>query len=260
MGDGHFFTVVAPNRCVLFSYSKKHDKKAVDELFEGFKGVLVRDAHSIYLHFDDDGDITGAGCWSHVRRYAYKAFSTDTPRSAWALSCLQKLFALERALAKATPQVRLLQRQTHSKPLVDEFFAWCDAESLKVIDSTPISKAINYARNNRDSLLVFLTNGEVPFDNNVSERELRRQAPGRKNFMFLGNDEGGEVNASFSSLLASCDMHEVPPLAYLRDAFCRDRELVGGFDANLKRRSTHGRQVGARPLHLERLHHRVRQG
>jgi transposase len=216
----HFFTVVAPGRCVLFQYSKKHNKLAVDELFEGYTGILVRDAHSIYLHFDDEGDITGAGCWSHVRRYIYKAFSTDPARSAWALTCVQKLFAIERALAKVTPEVRLAQRQALSKPLVDEFLAWCDAEALKVIDSTPISKAINYARNNRDSLMVFLTNGEVPIDNNVSERELRRQALGRKNFMFLGTDEGGAVNATFTSLLASCEMHKVPPLAYLRDVFC----------------------------------------
>ena len=65
-----------------------------------------------------------------------------------------------------------------------------------------------------------LTNGEVPLDNNASERELRRQALGRKNFMFLGTDEGGAVNATFTSLLASCEMHKVPPLAYLRDVFC----------------------------------------
>ena len=218
--DAHFFTVVAPGRCVLFEYSKKHNKAAVDKLFEGFTGSLVRDAHSIYLHFDDDGDITGAGCWSHVRRYIYKAFTTDPARSAWALTCLQKLFAIERALKNATPEVRLAQRQAHSKPLVEEYFAWCDSQALKVIDSTPISKAINYARNNRDSLLVFLSNGAVPLDNNVSERELRRQALGRKNFMFLGTDEGGAVNATFSSLLASCEMHKVPPLAYLRDVFC----------------------------------------
>ena len=38
--------------------------------------------------------------------------------------------------------------------------------------------------------------------------------------MFLGTDEGGAVNATFSSLLASCEMHKVPPLAYLRDVFC----------------------------------------
>ena len=45
-------------------------------------------------------------------------------------------------------------------------------------------------------------------------------AIGRKNFMFLGTDEGGAVNATFTSLLASCEMHKVPPLAYLRDVFC----------------------------------------
>jgi transposase len=220
--NAHFFVVIAPGKCVLFKYSKKHNKKAVDKLFAGFKGVLVRDAHSIYLHFDDDdeGGIVGAGCWSHVRRYVHKAFSTDAARGAWALTCLQKLFALERAFAHATPQERLARRQAHSKPLVEEYLAWCDAEAALVIDGTPISKALNYARNNRDSLQVFLGNGEVPLHNNASERELRRQALGRKNFTFLGNDEGGDVNATFTSLLATCEMHKVPPMAYLRDVFC----------------------------------------
>lgn len=230
--NAHFFVVIAPGKSVLFEYSKKHDKKAVDKLFEGFSGILVRDAHAIYLHFDndEDSDITGAGCWSHVRRYVFKAFETDVARAAWALTCLQKLFALERALAKATPEERLARRQAHAKPLVEEYLAWCDAEAGQVIDATPISKAINYARNHRDSLQVFLTRGDVPMDNNASERELRRQALGRKNFMFLGNNEGGEVNATFSSLLASCEMHKVPPLAYLRDVFC----LVADWKANGK--------------------------
>lgn len=103
---------------------------------------------------------------------------------------------------------------------MEKYLSWCDAEAGKVIDATPISKAINYARNNRATLQVFLASGEVPMDNRASERQLRRQALGRKNFMFLGTDGGGEVNATFSSLLAGCEMHGLPPLAYLRDVFC----------------------------------------
>jgi hypothetical protein len=33
--------------------------------------------------------------------------------------------------------------------------------------------------------------------------------------MFLGSDEGGQVNATFTSLLASCRMVGVEPWAYL---------------------------------------------
>src|SRR3712207_6920335 len=50
-----------------------------------------------------------------------------------------------------------------------------------------------------------------------SENALRRQALGRKNWLFLGSDEGGAVNAAFVTLLASCQLHGLEPLGYLRD-------------------------------------------
>ena len=49
---------------------------------------------------------------------------------------------------------------------------------------------------------------------------LRRQAVGRKNWLFVGNDDGARANALFSSLLASCRMVGVEPWAYLRDVLC----------------------------------------
>jgi transposase len=42
----------------------------------------------------------------------------------------------------------------------------------------------------------------------------------RKNWLFLSNDDAGDVNAAFVSLLASCRLHGVEPWAYLRDLFC----------------------------------------
>ena len=79
---------------------------------------------------------------------------------------------------------------------------------------------VRYARNQRKGLQRFLHDGRLPLDNNISERELRRQAVGRKNWMFLGSDEGGQVNATFTSLLASCRMLGVEPWACLRDLMC----------------------------------------
>ncbi len=54
----------------------------------------------------------------------------------------------------------------------------------------------------------------------VPVSELRREAVGRKNWLFVGNDDAGEVNATFVTLIASCEMHGVEPWAYLRDLFC----------------------------------------
>mgnify|MGYP001275299493 CR=1 FL=1 len=89
-----------------------------------------------------------------------------------------------------------------------------------MLDETPASKAIGYARNQREALSRFLTDGRVPLHNNWSENELRREALGRKNWLFLGSDEGGEVNATFVSLLASAKLHGLEPLGYIRDLLC----------------------------------------
>ena len=86
-------------------------------------------------------------------------------------------------------------------------------------NQTPISKAIGYSRNQRAALSRFLEDGRLPMSNNLSERELRREAVGRKNWIFIGNDDAGEVNATFVTLLASCQLHGIEPLGYLRDFF-----------------------------------------
>ena len=61
---GHFWVLIAPALHVLFRYSPKHDKAAVDGLLPGYQGVLVVDAHGVYDHLFVDGRVQEAGCWS----------------------------------------------------------------------------------------------------------------------------------------------------------------------------------------------------
>lgn len=216
----HFFVVVAPGKHVLFGYSSKHDGAAVDRLLAGYKGYLVADAHSVYLHLYETGEVIEVGCWSHLRRYLCKALATDGPRATHALSLIQQLFKLERGWGTTSPEEKLRLRLQHSKPIVDTYFAWCDEESLKVLDETPISKAVAYSRNHREAFCRFLEDGQLPLTNNISEGNLRRQALGRKNWLFIATNEGGKVNATLVTLLASCEMHGLEPYAYLRDLLC----------------------------------------
>jgi Transposase IS66 family/IS66 C-terminal element len=111
-------------------------------------------------------------------------------------------------------------REKRSRHIVDAFFSWCDAEAGTVLDDTPISNGIRYARNQRVGLSRFLDDGRLPIHNNLSELALRREAVGRKNWLFVGSDDAGAVNALFTSLLASCRLCDVEPWTYLRDIFC----------------------------------------
>ena len=216
----HFFVVVAPERHVLFGYQPQHNSAAVDALLEGYEGFLVADAHSVYEHLYRNGDVLEVGCWAHARRYWFKALDTDGARARHGLSLIQAIFKLERQHATSPPEEKLRRRQIETKPLVEAFFRYCDEEALKVLDETPIAKAIGYARNQREALERFLSDGRLPLHNNHSENALRREAVGRKNWLFLGSDEGGAVNATFVTLLASCQLHGLEPLGYLRDLLC----------------------------------------
>lgn len=217
---GHFWVVVAPERHVLFRYSSKHDAEAVDRLLPGYRGYLVADAHAVFNHLYRRGDVVEVGCWAHARRYFFKALGSDPERARHAITLINGLFHVERSLAHAPPQRRALVRNAESKTILDAFFAWCDAQAEHVLDETPIAKGIGYARNQRAALRRFLDDGRLPIHNNRSELELRREAIGRKNWLFVGTDEAGEVNARFVSLLASCQMHVLEPWSYLRDLFC----------------------------------------
>jgi transposase len=220
---GHFWVVVAPERHVLYGYSPKHDGEAVDRLLAGYQGYLVADAHSVYDHLYLDGEIIEVGCWAHARRYFFKALSSEPVRAREAMAMIGELFRLDaeaQKKKKLAPKQRKEYRRQHMKPIVDRFFAWCDQYAPQVLDDTPIAKGIGYARNQRRALERFLDDGRLPIHNNISELHLRRQAIGRKNWLFVGNDEGGEVNAILVTLLASCQMHGLEPWAYLRDLLC----------------------------------------
>ncbi len=216
----HFWVLVAPGRHVLYRYSHKHDSAAVDRILAGYKGHLVADAHSVYDHLYQTGDVVEVGCWAHCRRYFYKALTSDPARAEHALSLIRGLYRLERPLQGATRKKREEVRRQKSRPLVETFFAWCDQQAAVALDETPICRALGYARNQRAALCRFLDDGRLPLDNNISEQHLRREVLGRKNWLFLGSDEGARVNTIFVSLLASCQLHGIEPWAYLRDLFC----------------------------------------
>lgn len=216
----HFWVVIAPELHVLFEFSAKHDNAAVDSLVAGFRGYLVADAHSVYDHLYRDGTIVEVGCWAHARRYFYKALASEPERAREGLALIGELFAIERTLRSESPKKRKKLRLEKSSPVLERFFAWCEQHALTALDESPLAKALGYALNQRAALMRFLEDGRLPLHNNDSERELRRQAIGRKNWLFVGNDEAAEVNTTFVSLIASCQLHGIEPWSYLRDLFC----------------------------------------
>jgi transposase len=219
---GHFWVLVAPRKHVLFEFSMNHDAEAVDRFLGGYTGTIVADAHVVYDHLykDKDGKATEAGCWSHMRKYVLEALAVDPEQVREPLACVQALFLIERTLDRAPPLERARVRTEKSRPIAEKFFAWCQERSGTALEGSPVHAAIRYATNQKEALERFLEDPRLPIHNNLSELHLRRQAVGRKNWIFVGSEDGAKVNTLFVSLLASCAMHRIEPWTYLRDLFC----------------------------------------
>lgn len=217
---GHFWVLVAPGRHVLFKFSDTHDKAAVDKLLGDYGGFVVADAHAVYDHLYGDDGASEVGCWSHARSYVFKALATEPQVAREFLDNLRVMFLLERSFAGKTRKQRERLRQSKVKVLVDRHFALCRKYEDYALDATPLAAAIRYSLNQEQALRRFLDDGRLPATNNISERQLRRQAVGRKAWLFLGSEDGAAVNTTFSTLIASCHLNEVEPEAYLREVIC----------------------------------------
>jgi len=57
--------------------------------------------------------------------------------------------------------------------------------------------------------------------NNTSERALRIIAVGRKNFLFVGHEEGGHILAILQTVCSTCLLHGINPYEYIRDVAVR---------------------------------------
>ena len=57
--------------------------------------------------------------------------------------------------------------------------------------------------------------------NNTSERTLRHQAIGRKNWLFLGSEQAGPRAAILYTILAGAKRHRLEPWAYVRELLLR---------------------------------------
>jgi hypothetical protein len=64
-------------------------------------------------------------------------------------------------------------------------------------------------------LVRYCDDGRIEIDNNAAERALRAVALGRKNYLFVGSDAGGERAAAIYSLVGSAELNDLNPQAYL---------------------------------------------
>jgi hypothetical protein len=207
----------ALNPYCVYDFTPRRNRDGPERFLEGFAGYLQADAFAGYDRLCAGAKVIRVACWAHARRKFYDARHTDPLPAHQALARIGQLYAIEEACKKLSAEERYAIRQRDAVPLLNALGEWLDEQSRKVLPKSPVGQAISYARNQWKDLQTYTLDGELTIDNNVSERSVRAQAIGRKNYLFVGSDRGGRTAATLYSLVGTCKRHEVDPFAYLKD-------------------------------------------
>ena len=207
----------AEHPIVLYQY--KPDRKATnaETFLTGFSGWLHADGYQGYHKLPEN--IRVVGCWAHARRKfdeAVNALPKPEQAGSAALEGQQyctKLFALEKELAKLTPEERYEQRLKQEKPVLDALLAWSQTKNAP--PKSALGKALHYLQEQWPYLIRYLEDGRLELSNNRAERSIKPFVMGRKNFLFANTPGGAQGSAVIYSIIETAKENGLDPFRYL---------------------------------------------
>ena len=210
---------------VLYDYQTTRAAKHAGRFLSGYTGWLQTDGYSGY---DAVPGIRQAGCWAHARRYFTNALAglpkemKDAPcTSREGLAFCNRLFAVERGLAKLDDAARLAARQELCPPILDAFHDWLRKTRPGVAPKSLLGKAVVYCLNQWTKLTAFLQDGGLELDNNRAERSIKPFVIGRKNWLFSNTSRGARTSAVVYSIVETAKENGLKPFEYLTFLFER---------------------------------------
>ncbi len=210
---------------VLFDYDPSGAGKVAKRLTEDFKGALQADAHRGYNQLDRK-KLTLLGCMMHARRRFHKAWLLGKKKPGIAAEALQMFKWLydkedEYREKGLTPHQRKIWRDKEVGPSLLEMKKWCGWQLEKVPPKSPTANALNYFINEYQELSAFLKNGRHEMDNGWVERQIKRFAIGRKNWLFSDTIAGANASSVLYSLTLTAKLNGKDPFKVMTEIFER---------------------------------------
>jgi transposase len=216
-------TMNTVQRTCCFIYQKGRGKKDINHVLKDYKGHLLTDAYGVYTKYGKQKGVKHSKCLGHIRRYFDQSLENDDARATYALEqFFGPLYGIEeecKLLGLNYDDITEM-RQKHAVPVLLLFREWLLQELPKLTERTPIYKAVTYALNHFDGMMIYTTDGCLPIDNNDLEREIRAIALGRHNHLFAGSHRGAERAAVMYSLIATCKLQNIDPSKWMSDVLC----------------------------------------
>lgn len=216
--SGHLYQ---NRQIVLYEYQQTRNTSHPRKFLKGYDGICVTDGYQVYHTLEKElEELTIAGCWVHCRRRFDEALKL-IPKSCQKesnvfllMKQIQAIYREEGKLKDLSSDERLKQRQVVIRPLVDAFFAYL--KTIKVSKKDKFGDAVGYALNQEKYLRVFLTDGDIPIDNNASERAIRGFCIGKKNWQMIDTINGAKTSAIIYSIVETAKANNLKPFNYVQ--------------------------------------------
>ena len=216
--SGHLYT---DKQIVLYDYHKTRNSSHPREFLSNYSGICVTDGYQVYHTIEKEcEDLQIAGCWVHARRKFDEALTVipkahrNKSDAFLVIKQIQAIYREEGKLNELSSEERLTQRQLVIKPLADALFAYLKKMEPTVPASGQLRKAYTYILNQEKYLRVFLEDGEVPIDNNASERAIRGFCIGKKNWQMIDTINGAHSSAIIYSIAETAKANSLKPYDY----------------------------------------------
>jgi len=229
---------------VSFLHFDSRKYEVAKTILEGFhRGTVVSDGYEAYSSaLDPRPDVHHAGCWAHARRRFHEALLSGDPRAKEPLKQIKLMYQAHADIGRLVGRIRkhgLSVGQDLSQERIDAIVVnrrqkrigkhmklledWNRKEQVHVLPKSKLGSAVIYLNNQLPRLKLCLSHARIDLDNNIIERAIRAVAIGRKNWMFAGSVEGAKRAALLISLVGTCRMLDIDPVAYFADVLLRVR-------------------------------------
>ena len=208
---------------VLYEYQRTRNASHPREFLKDYSGICVTDGYQVYHTLEKEKEgLTIAGCWVHGRRKFEEVLATipaEGKKESVAylvMKQIQAIYREEGKLKDLPSQERLAQRQVVIQPLVDALFAYLKQKKDQIVVKGKLKAAFTYLLNQEKYLRVFLNDGDVPMDNNASERAICGFCIGKKNWEVIDIDtiNGAKTSAVIYSIAETAKANNLKPYEY----------------------------------------------
>ena len=227
-GTNSYMWVYRSGKCdekrqvVLYDYQPTRSTEHPDKFLKNYSGTVFSDGYQAYHTLEKRRDgLKVAGCPVHAkRRFAELIKSVGDKAAADSIAAeatrrISELFHLDNQWNDLNKKDRERQRQLVLKPKVDDFFAWAKSEIQKLPAQSTTRNGLQYCINQEQFLRVFLSDGDVPMDNNLAEQAIRPFTLGRKNWVCINSIHGAEASAILYSIVETAKANGLKVYDYL---------------------------------------------